>query len=251
MTGLDHARRNVSLHLTGPNRRLTRAVGLPDGRVMRTPYWNPRTETLPREQLDALQLRKLRDLVAWTLENAPWQAARLREAGVERRGHRIARRHPPHPVHDTRRLDGRARAPIRRSARSWRSRPRRRCATTRPPARAAAGRSRSSTARRTGSGSRRCGATPSGASASAPPTASSSPSATGPSSGSGARTTPREKLGCLVLPGGNMTTEARVRQIIADRTRPSSAPRRPTRCAWRRRRTTLGIDLADGPRPAR
>ena len=33
-----------------------------------SPYWNPHTETLPRDRLDALQLRKLRDLVAWTLE---------------------------------------------------------------------------------------------------------------------------------------------------------------------------------------
>jgi phenylacetate-CoA ligase len=50
---------------------------------MTTPYWNPRTETLPREQLEALQVTKLRDLVAWTLRNAPWQAERLRRAGVE------------------------------------------------------------------------------------------------------------------------------------------------------------------------
>jgi phenylacetate-CoA ligase len=49
---------------------------------MDTPYWNPRTETLGREQLDALQLRKLRALVGYTLEHAPWQAAKLREAGV-------------------------------------------------------------------------------------------------------------------------------------------------------------------------
>ena len=49
---------------------------------MDTAYWNPRTETCDRETLEALQLRKLRDLVAWTLENAPWQAARLRDAGV-------------------------------------------------------------------------------------------------------------------------------------------------------------------------
>ena len=49
---------------------------------MRTPYWNPRTETLPREQLDQLRLRKLRDHVAWTLGNAPWQGRLLREAGV-------------------------------------------------------------------------------------------------------------------------------------------------------------------------
>lgn len=49
---------------------------------MPSPYWNPRTETLPREQLDELQVRKLRDLVAWTLEHAPWQGQRLRDAGV-------------------------------------------------------------------------------------------------------------------------------------------------------------------------
>jgi phenylacetate-CoA ligase len=49
---------------------------------MDTAYWNPRTETCDRETLEALQLGKLRDLVAWTLESAPWQAARLREAGI-------------------------------------------------------------------------------------------------------------------------------------------------------------------------
>jgi phenylacetate-CoA ligase len=46
-------------------------------------YWNPRHETLPREALEALQLRKLRNLVAWTLDTAPWQGARLREAGID------------------------------------------------------------------------------------------------------------------------------------------------------------------------
>jgi phenylacetate-CoA ligase len=49
---------------------------------MGTPYWNPRTETLSRDQLDALQLRKLQDHVAFTLANAPWQGDRLRRAGV-------------------------------------------------------------------------------------------------------------------------------------------------------------------------
>jgi phenylacetate-CoA ligase len=44
--------------------------------------WNPRTETLDRGSLDALQLTKLRNLVAYTLETAPWHAARLRQAGV-------------------------------------------------------------------------------------------------------------------------------------------------------------------------
>jgi phenylacetate-CoA ligase len=48
-----------------------------------SPYWNPRTETLSRDALEALQLRKLRDLVDWTHASAPWQSAQLRKAGVE------------------------------------------------------------------------------------------------------------------------------------------------------------------------
>jgi phenylacetate-CoA ligase len=48
-----------------------------------SPYWNPHTETLPRDRLEALQARKLRDLLDWTFERAPWQARRLRDAGVE------------------------------------------------------------------------------------------------------------------------------------------------------------------------
>lgn len=47
-----------------------------------TPYWNPRHETMPREELDALQLRKLKDLLAWTEAKVPWQAKRLADAGV-------------------------------------------------------------------------------------------------------------------------------------------------------------------------
>jgi phenylacetate-CoA ligase len=50
--------------------------------VAPSPYWNPRTETLSRADLDALQLRKLRSLVGWTLEHSPWNAERLRGAGV-------------------------------------------------------------------------------------------------------------------------------------------------------------------------
>ena len=48
-----------------------------------TGFWNPRTETLARGQLEELQLQKLRDLIGWTLETTPWQAAKLREAGIE------------------------------------------------------------------------------------------------------------------------------------------------------------------------
>src|SRR5205823_7269867 len=46
------------------------------------PYWNPRHETMPREDLEALQVRKLRRLVEWADARVPWQSKRLREAGV-------------------------------------------------------------------------------------------------------------------------------------------------------------------------
>jgi phenylacetate-CoA ligase len=47
-----------------------------------TPYWNPRHETMPREQIEALQVRKLQNLVEWADAKVPWQAKRLRDAGV-------------------------------------------------------------------------------------------------------------------------------------------------------------------------
>lgn len=47
-----------------------------------SPYWNPRHETMPREELEALQVRKLRNLVAWADAAVPWQSKRLRDAGV-------------------------------------------------------------------------------------------------------------------------------------------------------------------------
>ena len=47
-----------------------------------TPYWNPRHETMPREQIEALQVRKLRNLLEWTDAQVPWQSKRLRDAGV-------------------------------------------------------------------------------------------------------------------------------------------------------------------------
>jgi phenylacetate-CoA ligase len=46
------------------------------------PYWNPRHETMPRAELHQLQLRKLRNLLAWTHERVPYHADRLRRAGV-------------------------------------------------------------------------------------------------------------------------------------------------------------------------
>jgi len=37
---------------------------------------------MPREQIEALQVRKLKNLLAWTQESVPWQAKRLKAAGV-------------------------------------------------------------------------------------------------------------------------------------------------------------------------
>ncbi|HEV8683100.1 MAG TPA: AMP-binding protein [Actinomycetota bacterium] len=47
-----------------------------------SPYWNPRHETLPREELETLQLRKLRNLVEWADTQVPFHSKRLRDAGV-------------------------------------------------------------------------------------------------------------------------------------------------------------------------
>src|SRR6266566_5303790 len=47
-----------------------------------SPYWNPRHETMPREGIEALQVRKLRNLVEWADSQVPWQSKRLRDAGV-------------------------------------------------------------------------------------------------------------------------------------------------------------------------
>ncbi len=37
-----------------------------------TPYWNPKTETLDRSRLEALQLAKLRRQVDWAAQRSPW-----------------------------------------------------------------------------------------------------------------------------------------------------------------------------------
>jgi phenylacetate-CoA ligase len=47
-----------------------------------SPYWNPRHETMPRDGIEALQVRKLRSLVEWADSQVPWQSKRLRDAGV-------------------------------------------------------------------------------------------------------------------------------------------------------------------------
>jgi phenylacetate-CoA ligase len=47
---------------------------------MASPYWNPKNETLPRSDLRALQLEKLRRLAAWAHAKSPFHRARFEAA---------------------------------------------------------------------------------------------------------------------------------------------------------------------------
>jgi phenylacetate-CoA ligase len=47
-----------------------------------SPYWNPRHETMPRQDIEALQVRKLRGLVEWAGATVPWHAKRFADVGV-------------------------------------------------------------------------------------------------------------------------------------------------------------------------
>ena len=40
-------------------------------------YWNPKNETLPRKELQALQLLKLRRFCEWTYANSPFHRRRF------------------------------------------------------------------------------------------------------------------------------------------------------------------------------
>ncbi len=51
-------------------------------------YWNPILETLPRDRLEKLQLRRFREAMAWAMDHSPLYARMYREAGV----------HPEHIV---------------------------------------------------------------------------------------------------------------------------------------------------------
>ncbi|MDQ5816628.1 MAG: AMP-binding protein [Actinomycetota bacterium] len=47
-----------------------------------SPYWNPRHETMARAEIEALQVRKLRNLLDWTEAQVPYHSKRLQDAGV-------------------------------------------------------------------------------------------------------------------------------------------------------------------------
>lgn len=46
-------------------------------------FWNPATECMPRQELEALQLRKVRVLLAWAMERSPFWKRKLGAAGVD------------------------------------------------------------------------------------------------------------------------------------------------------------------------
>jgi phenylacetate-CoA ligase len=48
-----------------------------------SPYWNPKTETLGREPLAALQLAKLRVQTQWAADRSPWYQRRFAQAGFQ------------------------------------------------------------------------------------------------------------------------------------------------------------------------
>ena len=64
------------------NRRL-RVVYLVKGRdtMAYSEYWNPKNETLPREDLQRLQLLKLQRLCAWAYASAPFHRRKFDEVG--------------------------------------------------------------------------------------------------------------------------------------------------------------------------
>lgn len=45
-------------------------------------YWNPKTERMPRGDLEQLKLRKLKGMVAWAFENSPFYRRKYEDAGV-------------------------------------------------------------------------------------------------------------------------------------------------------------------------
>src|SRR6478735_6337835 len=48
-----------------------------------SPYWNPKTETLERERLEALQLAKLRRQCEWAAARSPWYQRRFAGEGFQ------------------------------------------------------------------------------------------------------------------------------------------------------------------------
>jgi len=68
--------------------------------------WTRDTKPMPRAQIEALQTRKLKNLVAWADAKVPWQSKRLRAAGVAARlDQEPGPTCVPHPMMTPRRVD--------------------------------------------------------------------------------------------------------------------------------------------------
>jgi phenylacetate-CoA ligase len=212
---------------------------------MESPYWNPRHETMPRDQLTDLQVRKLRALVEWADASVPWQSQRLRAAGVT-----------PGQIDS---LEDLRRIPFM-TREEWMegqlAEPPYGPNVAATPARAIRYHMTSGTTGRTplrvldgskdwewiaemwcygfwGFGIR-------------PADVVFFAFSYGTFVGFWGAHYACEKIGCLVLPGGNMTTEARVRQIFdMNATVVCSTPTYALRMAQEAR--SLGLDLAAGP----
>lgn len=210
-----------------------------------SPYWNPRHETMSRADLDALQVRKLRNLVEWTEAQVPYHSKRLHDQGVTadaitslddlQRIPFMTRdewmqgqiEHPPYgPIlaapeesairyHLTSGTTGKTPIRVLDSMKDWEWIAEMWCYGF------------------WGFGVR-------------PPDKVFFAFSYGTFVGFWGAHYACEKIGCLVLPGGNMTTEARVKQIFdMGATVVCSTPTYALRMAQEAR--SLGIDLVNGP----
>ena len=48
-----------------------------------SPFWNPKNETMPREELDRLKLGKLKRHCEWALAKSPFHRRKFEKAGFE------------------------------------------------------------------------------------------------------------------------------------------------------------------------
>lgn len=210
-----------------------------------SPYWNPRHETMERTEIEALQVRKLRNLLEWTEAQVPYQSKRLHDAGITadsinslddlRRLPFMTREewmqgqidHPPYgPIlaapeesairyHLTSGTTGKTPIRVLDSMKDWEWIAEMWCY-----------------------GFWGFGVRPSDRVFFA--------FSYGTFVGFWGAHYACEKIGCLVLPGGNMTTEARVRQILdTEATVVCSTPTYALRMAQEAH--ALGIDLKNGP----
>ena len=46
-------------------------------------YWNPVLETLPREKLEALQLKKFKQALTWAYRHSPFYTKHYQDVGLE------------------------------------------------------------------------------------------------------------------------------------------------------------------------